>query len=464
MDQGLTDFLRDYVDALERGTAALFVGAGLSLAADLPGWGKLLEGMAREIGLDVGKEHDLVSLAQFHVNRYAGSRAHLAALVRRTFDREVVIPDNHRILARLPFGHVWTTNYDEILEAAWRQAGRVLDVKSRSGDLTTSDLEADAVLYKMHGTASQPDEVVLTKDDYELYSRKRPGFLQLLGSDLTTRTFLFLGLSFTDPNLGHVFAELRRCFEDGQRQHYTILRRPSGAYEAQRFEHVVADLRRYGVRTIVVEDYAQITDILRRLERRRAQRSVFVSGSFPEDGDEKEKVFVSAIARGVGRIVGAKDLRLVTGLGRVVGPAAVTGLVEALDGRSAAAISRRLVVRPVREVVPPGAALDAWKRKSREDLIAQSGVMIVVGGLRRGAPAPGVLEEFEIAKAQGLVVLPIAATGHAARVIHEALRVMPAEDLPREVDAASFEALGAETRDEATILAAIERCLGRLGA
>lgn len=461
MDQGLTDFLRDYVDALERGSAALFVGAGLSMAADLPGWGKLLEGMAREIGLDVDEEHDLVSLAQFYVNRYAGSRTRLEALVRRTFDREVSIPDNHRILARLPIGHVWTTNYDEILEGAWRQTGKVLDVKSRSRDLTTSDPEADAVLFKMHGTASHPDGIVLTKDDYELYARSRPGFLQILGSDLTTRTFLFLGLSFTDPNLGHVLSALRRSFDDGQRQHYTILKRPSDSYAARRFEHLVTDLHRYGIRAIVVNDYAEITNILRELERRRAQRSVFVSGSFPEDGDEKERAFVTTIARGVGRLVGSKNLRLVTGLGRVVGSAAVTGLVEALDGRTAAAISRRLVVRPVREVVPPGASLEAWKRKSRENLIVQAGVMIVIGGLRRGAPAPGVLEEFEIAKTQGLVVLPIAATGHAARVIHESMRANTAE-LPAEIDAASFEALGPETKDEGAILAAIERCLGKL--
>ncbi|MDC3953453.1 SIR2 family protein [Polyangium jinanense] len=462
MDQGLTDFLRDYVDALERGSAALFVGAGLSMAAGLPGWGKLLDGMAREIGLDVGKEHDLVLLAQFYVNRQAGSRSYLESLVRRTFDREVGIPDNHRILARLPIGHVWTTNYDEILEGAWRQAGKSFDVKSRSVDLTTSDPEADAVLFKMHGTASQPSEIVLTKDDYELYPRARPGFLELLGTDLTTRTFLFLGLSFTDPNLGHVLSVLRRSFEDGARRHYAILKRPSDPYDAQRFDHHVMDLNRYGIRALVVNDYAEITNVLRKLERRRAQRSVFVSGSFPEDGDEKERAFVTTIARGVGRIVGARNLRLVTGLGRVVGSAAVTGLVEALDGRTAAAISRRLVVRPVREVVPPGASLEAWKRKSREDLLAQAGVMIVIGGLRRGAPAPGVLEEFEIAKTQGLVVLPIAATGHAAQVIHEKMRANPAAHLPAEIDATSFDALGAEAKDEGAILAAIERCLSRL--
>lgn len=464
MDQGLDDFLRDYVEALERGTAALFVGAGLSMAADMPSWGKLLEGIARELGLDVAKEHDLVALAQFYVNRHAGSRTHVARLVRRTFERDVIVPDSQRILARLPFGHVWTTNYDEILERAFEQAGKIIDVKSRNADLTTSDPGADAVLFKMHGTATHPDEIVLTKDDYELYSRTRPGFLQILGSDLTTRTFLFLGLSFSDPNLGYLLSAMRASFRDVPRQHYTIMRRPPNPYEARRFEHFVTDLHRYGIRTLVVDEHADVTAVLRRLERRHAQRSVLVSGSYPEDGDVKERAFVSAIARGVGRIVGAKGLKLVTGLGRTVGSAALTGMIETQSGLSGAGLTRKLVVRPVRDILPAGETVEQWRRKSREDLVAQSGIVVVVGGLRRGENAPGVLEEFEIASSQGLVILPIAATGHAAKQIHDTMRSRPEQYLTREIDAELFAELGPEVKEEAAILTAVDRCISRIMA
>jgi len=461
-DHGVDDFLRDYAEALERGTAAAFVGAGLSMAAEMPSWSKLLEGMAREIGLDVAREEDLVSLAQFYVNRHAGSRAHLTRLVRRTFERSVTVPENQRILARLPLRNVWTTNYDEILERAWELTGKRTDVKSRNADLTSSDPEAETVLYKMHGTASQPDEIVLTKDDYELYSRTRQGFLQVLWSDLTTKTFLFLGLSFNDPNLGYLMSTLRSSFRDGPRQHYTVMKRPQGAYEAQRFEHFVTDLHRYGIRTLVVDDYNGITEILRRLERRFAQKNVFVSGSYPEDGDPAERAFVAAVARGVGRIVGRRGLRLLSGFGRVVGGAALSGMFEALEGHSGPAISRRIIVRPVRDVIPEGMSVEEYKRRSREDLISQAGIVIVVGGLRQGSIAPGVLQEFEIASAQGRVVLPVAATGHAARKVYEVMRARPETYLPREIDIATFERLGMETRSEDAVLAAVDRCVMRI--
>jgi hypothetical protein len=465
MVQGLDSFLRDYVEALERGSAALFVGAGLSMAADMPSWSKLLDGVARDIGLDVGREHDLVSVAQFYVNRRSSGRTDLAQLVRRSFSRSVEVPDNHRILARLPLEHVWTTNYDELIERAWEQAGKVVDVKHRNKDLTTSNIEANAVLYKMHGTASHPDDIVLTKDDYELYPRQRPGFLQILGSDLATRTFLFLGLSFTDPNLNYLMAALRSSFADMPRRHYTVMTRPKDEYKKARFEHFITDLERYGIRTLVVDDYGGITEILKQAERQHAHKNVFVSGSYPDDaGDPVERARLIGVARGVGRVVGRRGLRLITGFGRVVGGATLAGMVEALEMLPGAAISRRIQVHPVREVSPPGLTVAEYKRRGREDMIAQAGIIVVVGGLRQGEIAPGVLQEFEIARTLGKTVLPLAATGHAAARIHEIMRAEPEKYLPKELDRSMFDELGPATTDEAAMLAALDRCIARIVA
>jgi hypothetical protein len=462
-DLGVDDFLREYSGALERRDAALFAGAGLSLPAGLPGWGALLEGLARDIGLDVTKENDLVALAQFHVNRSAGSRAGLARLVRETFDRRVPIPDNQRILARLPIDRIWTTNYDEILERAWELGGKTLDVKSRKEDLVVSDPEADAVVYKMHGTASQPDHIVLTRDDYELYARRRGSFLKLLAGDLITRNFLFLGLSFTDPNLNHVLGTIRSSFRDMHRQHWTVMRRPGEGYAARRFDHFVTDLHRYGIRTLVIEEWDELTDILRRLEQRFSRKNVFVSGSFPDEVEGPERARVVALARRVGRMVAERGLNLVSGYGRVVGVSAVSGLVEGLKEMPAGAMRRRLLLHPVREVVPEGMTIDDYKRRTREDLINQAGIVIVVAGTKNGKAAPGVLQEFEMAAAQKKVVLPIASSGHAARQIWETIRAKPEVYLPPELDVGTLDALGPDTLELDAIAKALDACLKRIG-
>ena len=61
----------------------------------------------------------------------------------------------------------------------------------------------------MHGDIREPDEAVLTKDDYEMYSCSRPLFRTALQGDLISKTFLFIGFSFEDPNLEYVLSQIR---------------------------------------------------------------------------------------------------------------------------------------------------------------------------------------------------------------------------------------------------------------
>jgi hypothetical protein len=64
-------------------------------------------------------------------------------------------------------------------------------------------------VYKMHGDIDRPDEAILTKDDYESYHVKMQPFLNALSGDLISKTFLFLGFSFTDPNLDYILSRGR---------------------------------------------------------------------------------------------------------------------------------------------------------------------------------------------------------------------------------------------------------------
>jgi hypothetical protein len=116
---------------------------------------------------------------------------------------------------------------------------KLLDVKSRNADLGVDKPWAHAILYKMHGSVDHPAEVVIAKDDYELYRRERPGFLQVLTGQLVTKQILFLGFSFTDPNIGHLFASIREAFKDNGPEHYALVRRPKREASAIRGANAV---------------------------------------------------------------------------------------------------------------------------------------------------------------------------------------------------------------------------------
>jgi hypothetical protein len=63
----------------------------------------------------------------------------------------------------------------------------------------------DVVLYKIHGDISRPHDVVLTKDDYESYYI----FTTVLQDYLVSKTFLFIGFSFDNPNLEYILSRIR---------------------------------------------------------------------------------------------------------------------------------------------------------------------------------------------------------------------------------------------------------------
>lgn len=61
----------------------------------------------------------------------------------------------------------------------------------------------------------------------------------MLTGQLVSKQFLFLGFSFTDPNIALLFAAIREAFQENGPEHYAIVRRPhkgSGSGAAKRFK------------------------------------------------------------------------------------------------------------------------------------------------------------------------------------------------------------------------------------
>ncbi len=213
---------------VRNGDLAVFAGAGLSAGVGFVDWATLLKPVAEELGLDSTKERDnLVKLAQFSVNSKGGHRHHLNQALIDAFPVLTKPGTNHVILAKMPIATYWTTNYDMLIETAIRNERKAVDVKWKDAHLPASTVRRDAVLYKMHGDVGSPDEAVLTRDDYESYAHKHPGLINALLGDLTVKTFLFVGFSFTDPNLDHVLSEVRQRYQKTTREHYCILRKLS---------------------------------------------------------------------------------------------------------------------------------------------------------------------------------------------------------------------------------------------
>jgi hypothetical protein len=427
-------FLKEFPESLAEETAAIFVGAGVSIGAGYPSWKHLLHDIGEELGVSSDDVSDLAALAQWHIRRSSGA-TRIRQVIRNEIGGERPVPETLDIIARLPVRHLWTTNYDRLIERAFSALGRPLDPISAAADLSLKPRAGAARLYKMHGSVDRLDDVVISTDDYELFRSKRGAFLPLLQAHLSSLSMLFVGLSFTDPNVRHVLSLIRETFTETPPEHFAVVRPPlredygnADEFEARLTQHDLwaDDLQRYGLRAVEIKSYGEVPQLLKEVERKLAERRVWVSGSWPvgvEGGPRAE--FVYQVAYGLGHELGASGLTLVNGSGLLVGSAVVSGFLSALQRAGSWDLDRRLIARPFPQPLHGNEPDHEQWALLRAELGRLSGVVIFIGGQKvvegRIVDADGVYVEREVADRNGAFLLPIGATGGASKRIAESL-------------------------------------------
>src|SRR5699024_9309039 len=233
-------------------------------------WKELLREVAEDLSLDIDIEDDLISLAQYHVNEFDG-RSKLNQILVDEFTKDVTETENHKILSRLPIKTYWTTNYDKLIETNLEKNNKKVDAKIVPQNLSHNRSKADTIVYKMHGDSTMAHEAVLTKDDYEGYDLKRQLFSTALRGDLVTKTFLFIGFSFDDPNLSYILSRIRILLGENSRNHYCFMKQierkdyqsdDEFRYAEIKQELKIKDLKRYRINVLLVNTYEEITEIL----------------------------------------------------------------------------------------------------------------------------------------------------------------------------------------------------------
>ena len=84
----------------------------------------------------------------------------------------------------------------------------------------------EVAIYKMHGDKDSPDDVVLTKEDYQNYDIDRGIFTRMLSVELIRKSFVFIGFSFNDPNLERILSIAKQTLQGKAPQtHYCFMRK-----------------------------------------------------------------------------------------------------------------------------------------------------------------------------------------------------------------------------------------------
>jgi hypothetical protein len=237
----------------------------------LPSWPWLVNRMYRELVLHAHSDEQR-SLRTFFIEesaldcaqlfRQTVGQANYREFLLAQFDSGrqpfIGVTPSHVELVRLDLPLLFTTNYDELIEAAYLEAGQHLRVSVSEDQFKARRAESQAPhLVKLHGSIDQPDSIVLTRDDYARARQERQEMLGAMRSEMTETAFLFVGFSLSDPNFNLLHDDVRLIYGMNRPASYTVQGRRDPVKERY--------LRSLGVNTVWLDGWNDLPGFLARI-------------------------------------------------------------------------------------------------------------------------------------------------------------------------------------------------------
>lgn len=430
-------FVKEFAKNLKLGKASFFIGSGMSRPAGYIGWKDVLRDCATEIGLDVEKEKkDLISLAQYYTNK--NQRTRINSIIKESFaDANGVPKEAHELIASLPITDIWTTNYDTLIERALKQQDILTTIITDDESYRDVDNRAKVKIYKIHGTVSQASKCVITRSDYEAFSQKHDIVLSELKGAMCSKSFLFLGYSFSDTDIQHILTKIRLIYnKENPQRHYCIVEKLKKSdyskeedynYDVKKQEHHISDMETYGIKIVLVDSYDEIKDILVEIQKRVYLDYVCISGAYEKSNSLAENR-ISPVAQGITALLIRKGLKIRTGYGKSLGCDIVEGGFEACTKNSislAKSFNENIFLYPFPFRKTNSETKATLYSLIRKNMISKTRIMLIISGEKCGRNSKGTEEEYKIAREQGNLIIPIATTGGFARKAWDDLNLIP---------------------------------------
>lgn len=197
---------------------AVLVGAGASVGAGLPTWDKFLLDMvdtalghriiddekAGEYRKLLNDQSKFLMVAQGLKEELGGN---FDEFITRTFAEPNPKPTElHKALAKADgLQFVLTTNYDMLIEQAYREAGQFnvgVCTFTDSGEVQRRLSKREFFILKAHGdVAKVGNGIILTEVDYRDIIYRQRAYQSMLSAMFTMFTIVFVGASLNDPEI-----------------------------------------------------------------------------------------------------------------------------------------------------------------------------------------------------------------------------------------------------------------------
>ncbi|QII07857.1 hypothetical protein BH93_22970 [Rhodococcoides fascians A25f] len=239
----IEDQLSDHLKKFSSGPI-LFVGSGVSQRyAGTPTWNTLLEQLSAQSGwplqyyqTHVGTDpEDIAEMlaSELHsktwtpelkawrdknINDLVNSQSAVKIRARELVENSYKITTDPKMVDEMRLlkdcadniDLVITTNYDFFLEEIFSN----FVVYSSQNELIAAETAGVAEIYKIHGSLSSPNSIVLTKSDYDEFNKRNEYLIAKLLTLFAEHPIIFLGYSLGDRNVQSILRSLQNCLTE----------------------------------------------------------------------------------------------------------------------------------------------------------------------------------------------------------------------------------------------------------
>ena len=410
--------IKSIVNKLRSNQLAIFCGSGAVYDFTGIAWKDLFN---EELNLGDDIVDNYYKLASYY--ELVKDRSTLVSSITTRFNRKPnsdKYSEHIKNLLNLSITEFWTTNYDEIIETMIEnKIGIQPSIIYNSKNLSKYKENKKYKVYKLNGSISDSDSLVLTEEDYNNYYYKQKLLFEHLKKELILKSFIFIGYSFADKLILDCLTEIKQVFDKSSNIHYRLAVNKKDKEQIQKLESNYFH-HYYNIKTIYVDSYEEIDDFLKHLYAAYKKKNVFISGSFRDFTSEKEDRANNLCKALVNKLID-NGYNIYTGDGKRLGSYIISNATKKLAQNSAMYMQERLKIMPYIDHTFKGKSADDPERvKYIQEMIKDCSTSIFMyGQYKDDEYSKGVYEEYIQSNRNGLKIIPVASTGYAAQKILE---------------------------------------------
>ncbi len=364
---GFTDMV---AEVILQGQTSLFIGAGSSIQYDIMSWDELMNNISPDTIL--WKNTDRAQYTEL-VGGYIKEE------ICKTIGNINIDPKKEKTflnyLLDFDYQSIWTTNYDSVIEDVLEYKSKYCEAIYKYNHFQKLSYPNGNLLFKINGSYSASDTIVITSEDFIDYRRTHEAYLILLKRELLCNNMFFLGCSFNDDILRISIKDILNCIDNSSQNystnHYAIIVES----DILKLNYIANDLsKHYKINCLKVKRPQYSYLIAYGIACKIKYSSIFVSGAkrfirYSKDEENGKKVCQELVEAFLN--VNYKEYKFISGMGMSIGHFICGTVKNKCNEKN---IKRHLQMEPF-----PFTTAEA-NSKHRSNIIKKAGIFLFLYG------------------------------------------------------------------------------------